>query len=71
MELKRERFIRLVTKRTNNVLKTLKVLGNCANRQAYDYTEEDINKIFITIEKKTKEIKERFYYPKNDKFTLE
>ena len=39
---KKERFKRLATKRTNSILKRLEVLGNCANRGAYDYTEEEI-----------------------------
>ena len=43
---KRERFKRLAVYRTNEILRRLKVLGNCANRSAYDYSEEDINKIF-------------------------
>ena len=42
---KRERFERLATLRTNVVLKRLKVLGNCSNRSAYTYTEEQIKEI--------------------------
>ena len=37
--LKRTRFERLAVYRTNEVLKRLKVLGNCGNRSAYEYTE--------------------------------
>jgi hypothetical protein len=61
---KKERFKRLASSRTNDVLKRLQVLANCANRSAYDYSEEDINKIFITIEKAVKDSKSKFYYPK-------
>ena len=67
---KRERFKRLATMRTNVVLQKLKVLGNCSNRSAYDYTEEEINKIFSEIERRTKETKAKFHFPKNKKFTL-
>lgn len=67
---KRERFKRLATKRTNSVLKRLKVLGNCANRSAYEYTEEDINKIFSEIERKVKEVKAKFHFPKIKEFKL-
>ena len=57
--------------RTNEVLRRLKVLGNCANRSAYDYAEEEINKIFSEIDKKTKEIKGKFTFPDKEKrFTL-
>ena len=67
---KRERFKRLAVYRTNQVLKRLKVLGNCANRSAYEYTEEEINKIFSEIERRVKEIKSKFHFPKKDDFKL-
>jgi Neuraminidase (sialidase) len=69
-EQKRERFKRLATQRTNTVLQKLKVLGNCSNRSAYDYTEEEINKIFSEIERKTREMKAKFHFPKNKEFKL-
>ncbi len=56
-ESSRERFKRLAMARTNTVLKKLDVLGNCANRYVYEYTQEDIQKIFDTINKKIKETK--------------
>ncbi|HOL77830.1 MAG TPA: hypothetical protein PKY35_12455 [Candidatus Hydrogenedentes bacterium] len=68
---KRERFRKLAVYRTNEVLKRLKVLGNCANRSAYDYTEEEINKIFSEIEREVREIKAKFHFPnKNREFKL-
>jgi hypothetical protein len=68
---KRERFKKLAVYRTNEVLKRLKILGNCANRSAYDYTEEEINKIFSEIERKVREIKAKFNFPnKNKEFKL-
>ncbi len=69
-EQKRERFKRLASQRTNAVLKKLKVLSNCANRSAYDYTEEEINKIFSEIEKRVRETKSKFHFPKNKEFKL-
>lgn len=69
-ETSQERFKRLGTLRTNAVLRRLKVLGNCANRQAYQYTEEDVDKIFYEIERKLKEVKAKFHFPKNREFRL-
>jgi len=69
-ETPQERFKRLATLRTNTVLRRLKVLGNCANRQAYQYTEEDVDKIFYEIEHKLKEVKAKFHFPKNREFRL-
>jgi hypothetical protein len=61
---KKDRFKRLATSRTTDVLKRLQVLSNCSNRSAYEYSEEEINKIFSTIEKTVKDSKSKFYYPK-------
>ena len=69
-ENKRDRFRRLATLRTNIVLKRLKVLGNCSNRSAYEYTEDDLNKIFIEIERAVKETKAKFHFPKKREFRL-
>ena len=67
---KKERFKRLAVYRTNEVLKRLRVLGNCANRSAYEYSEEEINKIFSEIDRKTKEIKSKFHFNKDKEFKL-
>lgn len=70
MDMKRERFKRLAEQRTNAVLHKLKVLGNCSNRSAYEYSEDEIVKIFSTIEHSVREIKARFHFPKQRKFKL-
>lgn len=69
-EHRRERFKRLATARTNAVLQKLKVLGNCANRQAYEYDEDEIEKIFATIDKYLKSIKSKFHFTKEERFRL-
>jgi hypothetical protein len=69
-ENKKERFKRLATLRTKAVLQRLRILGNCANRQAYEYTEEDIKKIFSTIEEQIKIIRSKFYFPRDKEFKL-
>jgi len=66
----RDRFKRLATARTIIVLKRLKVLGNCSNRQIYEYDEQDIDKIFSEIERKVKESKAKFHFPKKRDFKL-
>ena len=69
-ETSKDRFKRLAELRTNEVLKRLRILGNCSNRQMYEYTRADIEKIFFTIDKKIKETKARFHFPKEEKFKL-
>lgn len=60
-------FKRLASKRTNEILKKIKILGNCANRSHYDYTEEEIAKIFAEIERRLREAKAKFSFPNKDK----
>lgn len=57
---KRQRFLDMAEARTNAVLHRIKVLGNCANRGLYDYREEEVNKIFKTIQKALDETKAKF-----------
>ena len=66
----RDRFKRLATVRTNIVLKRLKVLGNCSNRNIYEYDEQDIDKIFAEIDRKVRETKAKFHFPKKREFKL-
>lgn len=69
-ETARDRFKRLAAYRTNTILERLRVLGNCANRQVYEYTKEDIDKIFLAIEKAVKETKAKFRDTAKEKFKL-
>jgi len=69
-ESNRDRFKRLASLRTNAVLKRLKVLGNCSNRSIYEYSEDEINKIFSEIDKTVKATKAKFHYSKKKEFKL-
>ncbi len=69
-ETPEQRFKRLATHRTNEVLKKLRVLGHCANRQNYAYSEEQVSRIFAAIEKQVKEEKAKFHYAKGQRFKL-
>ena len=68
---KQEKFRRLATARTNSVLKALNTLGHCSNRSAYNYSEEEVKKIFSEIENTVRDVKSKFHYPRsNKKFSL-
>ena len=69
-ETKNDRFKRLAAARTNAVIKKLQVLGNCANQQAYEYTQEEVDKIFSAIEKYIKVVKSRFKLARKEEFKL-
>lgn len=72
METKRERFIRLAEARTNKIIDMMRLLGNCASKANYDYTDEDVRKIFIALEKELKNTKNKFtgVEQNEERFTL-
>ncbi len=59
-ETKRATFLRLAEKRTNAVIDRIRILSNCANPYAYEYTDEDIRKIFAAIEEELRLSKSKF-----------
>jgi hypothetical protein len=69
-ESKSEAFKRLATKRTNAVLERLRILGHCANPQLYEYSEEDVRKIFRAIEKELRIVKTKFQDSTKSEFQL-
>ncbi len=72
-ETKRERFIRIAEARTNKIIDMLQLLGNCSNQGAYEYTKEDVDKIFSAIEAELRDAKKRFQHSevnKGSRFTL-
>lgn len=69
-ETKGEAFKRLASQRTNAVLEKLRILGNCANRNLYRYTDEDIRKIFAVIDTEVKRTKAKFTGTNKKRFEL-
>lgn len=72
-ETKREKFVRLAEARTNKIIDMLQLLGNCSNASAYDYTQQDVEKIFSAIENEVREAKKKFNRiesKKGSRFTL-
>lgn len=59
-ETKREKFVRLAEARTNKIIDMLQLLGNCSNSNVYDYTQQDVDKIFAAIETAVREAKKKF-----------
>ena len=69
MESKEERFVRVTTKRTNDIIDKIRIIGNCSNRNTYKYTEKDVNKIFKAINDEIKKTKSKFL-SKQKKFSF-
>ncbi len=73
-ETKRERFVRIAEARTNKIIDMLKLLGNCSSTSNYEYTEEDVKKIFAAIDREVRNARAKFNgsdASKEDRFTLD
>jgi hypothetical protein len=70
METRKERFNRIASKRTNEIIDKIRILGNCSNKSTYEYTAEDIDKIFKVINQELKDSKGKFSSNKQSKFVL-
>lgn len=69
-ETRKEQFRRVATRRTNEILNRIRVLGNCSNKSSYAYTDEEVNKIFSAIERKLRTTKAMFGNRKKMNFRL-
>ena len=73
-QTKRDKFVRLAEARTNKIIDMLQLLSNCSNSNVYDYTQQDVDKIFNAIDAEVKEAKKKFSKiesKKSTRFTLD
>jgi ribosomal protein L30E len=59
-ETKKEKFVRLAENRTNKALEMIRLIGNLSNKSVYDYSAEDITKIFDALESEVALAKKQF-----------
>ncbi len=57
---RRERFESVAARRTQKILDLLDILGNCSNKNNYEYTDTDVRKMFSAIRDKTKSTEAAF-----------
>jgi hypothetical protein len=57
---KRAKFVALAENRVNRTIRDLRLIGNLSNRSAYEYTEDDIRKIFRALQRELDNAKGRF-----------
>jgi len=69
-ETKTELFIRLATKRVSSVLRSLRILGNCSNRSNYEYTSEQIDSMYKTIQNSLDSMYAKFTPSKQEQETF-
>jgi hypothetical protein len=69
--LKRTAFRRLAERRTTAILERVRLLGNLSNPYAYEYTDEDVKKIFGTIDQELRATRAKFQASRRREFRLE
>ncbi len=57
---KAERFKKVAENRTNKIIEQIRLLGNCSNRSNYEYSDDDVKKIFAAIESELQEVKGKY-----------
>ncbi len=56
---KREKFVELAESRTVNAIKAIRVIGKLGNKNAYDFSEVDVQKIVKALSKEVDALKAR------------
>jgi ABC-type Fe3+-hydroxamate transport system substrate-binding protein len=57
---KSTKFIELANKRVNRAIKDMQLIGNLANRQNYEFTEEQAKKIVKALQQELDALKQNF-----------
>lgn len=60
MRDKQAKFKELAEKRVNNTLNCLRLISNLANRNNYEYSEKEAQKIITVLEDEIKALKTKF-----------
>lgn len=56
---KREKFVELATSRTRTAIRAIRIIAKLGNKNAYDYTEEDVKKIANALNREVEAMKAR------------
>jgi ribosomal protein L7/L12 len=56
---KREKFIELAEGRTRNAIRAIRVIAKLGNKNAYDFTDADVNKIAKALMREVEQMKAR------------
>ena len=54
------KFIELANKRVNKAIKDIQLIGNLANRQNYEFTDEQAKKIVRALQQEIDQVKQNF-----------
>ncbi|MBQ6481265.1 MAG: hypothetical protein IJI45_09120 [Anaerolineaceae bacterium] len=59
-ETNAERFVRVVETRTNKAIEAIERVGDCADVRIYEYSQAQVEKVFLAIEKAVSDAKRRY-----------
>jgi ABC-type Fe3+-hydroxamate transport system substrate-binding protein len=60
MRDREKKFLELAETRVNKVLEGMRLIGNLSNKRNYDYTDDQIKKIFSALDDQLKDLKNKF-----------
>jgi hypothetical protein len=60
VETPEEKFTRLANARVNRAIRTIRLIGNLANRSSYGYKDEHVKEIFRALDDETRRARDRF-----------
>jgi hypothetical protein len=72
MSEKSDNFRRLASKRTDSALKMIRSIGKLSNTGHYEYSDDDVNRIYGALRQELDEMKAKFSLnrPKRTEFQL-
>ena len=72
VKTKRQRFLDVGVKRTQNAIDSIELVGNCARPLSYEYTPEEATSILDALREAVSKVADRFFadQPEKPKFTL-
>lgn len=60
MSPKRQKFVQLAEKRVSRALNDVRLIGNLSNRSAYEFSEDDVKKIFRVLQREVDAARSKF-----------
>jgi len=65
---KAERFRRISERRAKAVLRALNILSRCSNRSGYEYSQDQVARIFSALQERLDFVQTRFSEPNRQTF---
>jgi predicted transcriptional regulator len=69
-ETKKERFKRIAEKRVQNIIHAIRNLSGLSNKKVYEWETEQLEKIWVAIDKEVENCKNSFKDPESKIFKL-